>query len=76
MLILTRKKGESIILNGYIEVKIMEIEDGKVSIGIEAPRDVDIFRKELYDSIQEENVKAAKQEIDINEVNQLLKRNK
>ncbi len=76
MLILTRKKGESIILNGYIEVKIMEIEDGKVSIGIEAPRDVDIFRKELYDSIQEENVKAAKQEIDINEVNQLLKESK
>ncbi|NLY77196.1 MAG: carbon storage regulator CsrA [Tissierellia bacterium] len=76
MLILTRKKGESIIINGTIEVKIMDVEEGKVSIGIEAPRDVDIFRKELYESIQEENVKAAKQHIDIHEVNQLLKRNK
>jgi len=76
MLILTRKRGESIILNGHIEIKIVEIEDGKVSIGIEAPKDVEIFRKEIYDSIQEENVKASKQIIDMNEVNQLLKKNK
>jgi len=76
MLVLTRKKGESIIINGYIEVRVMEIGDGKVSIGIEAPRDVDIFRKELYESIQEENVKAAKQQIDINEVKRLIKKSK
>ncbi len=76
MLVLTRKKGESIIIDGYIEVKIVEIEDGKVSIGIEAPRNVDIFRKELYDSIQAENVKAAKQEIDINKMKGLIKKNK
>lgn len=73
MLILTRKKDESIIINGNIEVKILEIEDGKVSIGITAPKDVDIFRKELYESIQEENLKAAKIEFNIDEVKKFIK---
>lgn len=74
MLILTRKKDESIIINGNIEIKILEIEDGKVSIGIEAPKDVDIFRKELYESIQEENMKAAKVELDIEEMKKFIKK--
>lgn len=76
MLILSRKKDESIIINGNIEVKVLEIEDGKVRIGIEAPEDIDIFREELYKSIQEENIEAAKTKIDINKMNQLLKKNK
>lgn len=75
MLILSRKKDESIIINGDIEVKILEIEDGKVSIGIEAPKNIDIFRKELYKSIQEENIAASKTNININEMNQLFKKN-
>ena len=73
MLILTRKKGESIIINGNIEVKVLEIKDGKVSIGIEAPRDLDIFRKELYDSIEEENIKASNIKLDLDQMNQLLR---
>ncbi|NLK43516.1 MAG: carbon storage regulator CsrA [Tissierellia bacterium] len=60
MLILTRKKDESIILDGRIEIKIIEIEDGKVKIGIEAPRDIDIIRKELYKKVEEENITAIK----------------
>lgn len=55
MLILTRKIDESIIINGNIEIKIVELEDGKVKIGIEAPRHIEIFRKELYEKIEEEN---------------------
>jgi carbon storage regulator len=58
MLILSRKKDESIIINGNIEIKIIEIEDGKVKIGIEAPKDIDILRKELYKKIEEENLAA------------------
>ncbi len=76
MLILSRKKDESIIINGDIEIKILEIEDGKVRIGIEAPKDVDIFRKELYKSIQEENLEAAKNTVDIGEMNRFLKKKK
>jgi carbon storage regulator len=76
MLILSRKKDESIIINGDIRIKVLEIEEGKVRIGIEAPKDVDIFREELYKSIQEENMEASKTNIDITEMKEFLKKNK
>ena len=53
MLILNRKINESIILEDNIEIKILEIQDGKVKIGIEAPKEVTILRKEVYDEIIE-----------------------
>ena len=73
MLILSRKKDESIIIGGNIEIKILEIHESKVRIGIKAPQDIDIFREELYKSIQEENIMAAKLDIDIKMMNQLFK---
>lgn len=76
MLILSRKKDESIIIDGNIEIKVLGIENGKVQIGIEAPRQIDIFRQELYESIEEENRQAAKTKVDINKIGQLLKKNK
>lgn len=75
MLILSRKKGESIIIDGNIEIKVLEIQDGKVQIGIDAPKNVDIFRKELYKSIQEENIEAAKSNVDIKEMGKLFSKN-
>lgn len=75
MLILSRKKDESIIIDGNIEIKILEIEEGKVRLGIQAPKDVDIFREELYKSIREENIQAAKTKVDIKEVGKLFSRN-
>lgn len=59
MLILTRKKEESIIINGNIQIQIISIEEGKVKIGIEAPKDIEIFRSEVFDKIQSSNVEAA-----------------
>jgi carbon storage regulator len=59
MLILTRKKDESIIINGNIEIQIMSIEEGKVKIGIEAPKDIEIFRHEVFDKIQNANLEAS-----------------
>lgn len=55
MLILNRKIGESIILGENVEVRILDIQDGKIKIGIEAPRDVAILRKEVYEQIIDEN---------------------
>ncbi len=55
MLILSRKKEESLILNGNIEVKILEVANGIVKLGIVAPRDVEVHRKEIYEKIKEEN---------------------
>lgn len=65
MLILNRKIGESIMINGDIEIKILDINGGKIKIGISASRDNKIFRKEVYDSIVKENKKAVKLNIDI-----------
>ncbi|GFN35863.1 carbon storage regulator CsrA [Tepidimicrobium xylanilyticum] len=76
MLILSRKKGESIIIDGNIEIKVLEIQDGKVQIGIDAPKNVDIFRKELYKSIQEENIEAANIKLDMDQVSQIWKKKK
>ena len=53
MLILTRKIGESLILGDGIEVKITDVSGDQVRIGIEAPSNVKIYRKELYATIQE-----------------------
>lgn len=64
MLILARKPGESIVIGEDIEITILEVEEGRVKIGIDAPRDINILRKEIYIDITEENKKSL--EIDEN----------
>ncbi|MCU9594875.1 carbon storage regulator CsrA [Caldibacillus thermolactis] len=58
MLILSRKKGESIQIGDGIEVRIVAVQGDQVKIGIDAPKHVDVFRKEIYDQIQGENKQA------------------
>lgn len=55
MLALTRKKGESLVINNDIEITILEIRGDQVKIGIAAPKDVPVYRKEVYLQIQKEN---------------------
>ncbi len=55
MLALTRKKGEALVVNNNIEITILEIRGDQIKIGISAPKDVPIYRKEVYLQIQEEN---------------------
>ena len=55
MLALTRKKGESIIVNNDIEISILELRGDQVKIGISAPREVPVYREEVYLQIQKEN---------------------
>lgn len=76
MLILSRKENESIIIDDNIEIKVLEIEEGKVKLGIDAPKDIDIFRKEIYLSIEEENIEAAKTKIDLEKISKLFKQDK
>ena len=74
MLILTRKKGESIVIDDNIEVTILESSDGKIKLGIEAPKNIDIHRKEVHEEIQKENKKAqSSKDIDINLLKSFLK---
>lgn len=55
MLALTRKKGEALVINNNIEVTVLEIRGDQIKIGISAPKDVPIYRKEVYLQIQQEN---------------------
>jgi carbon storage regulator len=55
MLVLSRRRGESIIIQDTIEITVLSIEGDNIRIGITAPRQVDVFRKEVYLSIQELN---------------------
>ena len=55
MLALTRKKDESPIINNNIEVTILEVRGDQVKVGITAPKEVPIYRKEVFLQIQEEN---------------------
>ncbi|GIN39729.1 carbon storage regulator CsrA [Heyndrickxia oleronia] len=59
MLILTRKKGETIQIGDDIEITISAIQGEQVKIGIKAPKNIDVYRKEVYENILEENQKAA-----------------
>ena len=74
MLILTRKKGETIVIDDNIEITILDAGDGKVKIGIEAPKNIDIHRKEVHESIQEENRQAkSNKKIDLSSLKNFLK---
>ena len=58
MLVLTRKSNQSIMIGDDIEVSVLSIMGEKVRIGIQAPRDVPVFRKEVYLEIQQERLTA------------------
>jgi carbon storage regulator len=67
MLVLTRKSNQSIMIGDEIEVSVLAIMGEKVRIGIQAPRDIPVFRKEVYLEIQEERVgssRGAREEVD------------
>lgn len=74
MLILTRKLNESLMIGDNIEIKVIKIEDGKVRLGISAPKNIDIHRKEVYDMIVEENKKASAIDMKLDDLKGLLKK--
>ena len=65
MLVITRKKDESLLIGDDIEIKIVKVEDGSVKLAISAPRDVTILRKEVFDRVEEENKEATSGDLDI-----------
>ena len=58
MLALTRKKGEALVINNNIEITVLEIRGDQIKLGITAPKDVPVYRKEVYLQIQTENQEA------------------
>ena len=64
MLVLSRQRDESIIIGDNIVVTIVDVRGDKVRLGIEAPREVSVHRREVYEAIQRENQQAAQIRLD------------
>ena len=76
MLALARKVNESIVIGNDVEVTVLEIKGDQIKIGINAPKSVPIYRKEIYLQIQEENKKAAAGNVDIGALKDMVSKNK
>lgn len=71
MLALARKINQSIMIGNDVEITLLEIKGDQIKIGIKAPKNVPIYRKEIYAQIQEEN-KSAGQAVDVDKIRDLL----
>ena len=65
MLILSRRKDESVVIDGRIEVAVVDIKGDQVKLGIKAPRDVKVYRNEVFLAMQAENRAAASAPADL-----------
>lgn len=74
MLVLKRNKDESIVIDDQIKVTVLEIEDGSIKIGIEAPKNIEIHREEVYREIQKENIEAGSQIKDLENLKKIFKK--
>lgn len=73
MLVLGRKKGESIIIDDHIEITVTAVEGDLVKLGITAPKHITVHRKEIYLEIQEENKSAITSKLNLNDILQIKK---
>lgn len=76
MLVLARKKGESIMLGDHTEIVVLGTEGDTVRIGIKAPKNVEVYRKEVYLQIQESNKNASEHKVSPLSISKLINRNK
>ncbi len=74
MLVLTRKKEEAIVIGEDIEIVIVDVGEDRVRIGINAPRELKVFRKELLEAVKEENKNSGQAASDILAASKLLKK--
>lgn len=77
MLILTRKKDQTIKIGDDIEITITAVEGEQVKVGISAPKHVEIHRKEVYETIQKENSQASNVDVSmLSQISELMQKNK
>ena len=58
MLALSRKKNEALVINNNVEITVLEVKGEQVKLGISAPREVPVYRKEVHEQIQDANQEA------------------
>ena len=76
MLVLSRKTNQSIIINDNIEIIVLDIQRDQIKLGIKAPREIAVLRKEIYLDIQKENISASQTAKQVDAVEKLLKKDK
>jgi carbon storage regulator len=74
MLVLSRKKGESIMIGDHVELVVLGTDGDRVRLGISAPKDVEVYRKEIYLSIQQSNKEAQESVVSFHTLNTLFKK--
>jgi carbon storage regulator len=74
MLVLTRKPGESIVIGNEVTVTVIEIRNGQVRLGIEAPRSIEVHRTEVYEQVMAQNMAAVSQAASAADVVKRLRR--
>ena len=74
MLVLSRKKGESIIIGDEIEIVVLESEGETVRLGVKAPQHINVYRKEVYLSIQQSNKEASSSLVKPQDLEQLFRK--
>ncbi|WP_163852948.1 carbon storage regulator [Paenibacillus elgii] len=73
MLILTRKKGQSIVINNNIEIIVSAVDGDQIKLGIIAPPEVNILRKEVLLAVQQSNREAVESNVDLAELKKLTR---
>lgn len=73
MLILARRTSESIVIGDDIEITVVEVQGDKVKIGIQAPKKISVMRKELLDEAKSANKQAVSPDIDLSDLESLVK---
>mgnify|MGYP001544621714 FL=1 len=74
MLVLARRLNESIMIGDTIEVVVIDIKGDQVKLGIRAPKQVAVHRKEIYEEIQQENIKAVSSHINPDDLSKIFKK--
>lgn len=74
MLVLSRKSNQSIIIGKDIEIMILDIQKDQIKIGIKAPKEVSVFRKEIYLQIQLQNISASETSNQLQDAEKILKK--
>lgn len=72
MLVLTRKTNESIMIGDNIEIKVLDVRENQVKVGVRAPRDITVHRMEVYLAIQKENLEALSSSGDLTDIEDIL----
>lgn len=65
MLVISRKKGESVLIGEDVEVKVVGLDGNNIKLAISAPKNVSILRKEIYDRVKDENKKAVNKNLEV-----------